>query len=303
MTTTSIGATAAEIDGPYPLPPAPLSKVPNLADEDEEDKPSLHWTERFARIPAEVLREDNHVIATLAVLYGLANNTLTRVFVDPAELCRALGITEEYATGDLSKTLAQTVWVTDWSVEYHADKEDYWWAIQLAPVPKNDFLKVMWWWLFEDPADHDGDRWVRTASDDGKPWSNRSPALASALAVQRYGKADKGVRHSVTDTYGTTGLAKAVRFTERTLQKGLVEASERGWIGVSNRLGGKAKHAKRWVRWRPDYAGTQEPGHHGSPDHPNRAVAAENRRKQRVEATGVAHGLPLGWLDAEEPPF
>lgn len=284
-------ATASEAVGT----PATLSAVPNSG------KQSLEWCDLFSRIPADVAREDNHILAALVVLYGLSHNTLARVFADPDEICRALAVTEEYAVGILSNALAESGWVADWSVVYNAEKDAYWWAIQLKKVPKTDFLKVMWWWLFEDPADHDGDRWVRTTTAGGKPWSNRSPALASVLAVQRYGKAEDGVRHSVTDTYGTAGLSTAVRFSERTLQKGLVEANEREWIGVSNRLGGKARHAKRWVRWSPDYAVTQEPGHHGSPEHPNRAIALERTLQSR--AAGVAAALPTDWLNADEPPF
>lgn len=184
----------------------------------------------------------------LVVLYRLRRNKKSDVFLSESELMKACKVDRASRLDDLVwKPLGKFIVKKTRTYQGGAPC----WRITLVdPNVKPDnwregdgkwFLRVPCWWLWAPETAHQGDRWV-----EAQEWNPQGAALKAAVALQI---ADETRGKGKTDGKNTAYFAKVLGLSPKSASEALTAATDLGWIGTSNRTGGKGVKASRWTRW------------------------------------------------------
>ena len=180
----------------------------------------------------------------LTTMYRMYRKEANRLYVDPHLLAAASGwgveaIRRELRQGPMRQWAEFDLSSND-AYDYEAGENR--WDIRLAPVDDRDFLKVPAWWLWQEPMPDAvyADRFAR------RSWRKGSPALLIALALLRITPFDT----RSTDRYGVKALMTHTGLGRSSVERGLREAEEYGFLASMNRIGGKRK-AVRTLRMLP----------------------------------------------------
>lgn len=214
-----------------------------------------NWYDYYVRLPGDMVprrgtdelnrRNSPRDFYGLAGLYRLADNTTGEVVKSPEVIHQITGIPVRtlerlvgrypYADG---KPSPWAPWVTFVREDRrHADEaEGGWtvrWVLRMAPVRDDDFIKVMFWWLWEQ------DSYDRIQVD-GEPWDRDDPAILAAVAISRVGRDFRWTRD-----YGRHGLATFMGVSDSQMDKALRSAEKRGLITVAGDTGGERRPDRR----------------------------------------------------------